>query len=128
MSRVIDWLREAEEDLKSAEVLSKAGQFHHACFHAQQAAEKAVKAALRFFHVAKAGHAVTVLLEELRAYTTLPEELQDRARILDQYYIPPRYPNSFDVGAPSQYYTRASADHAIATAKEVVAYVTKIVS
>jgi len=44
--RAYDWLREAEEDLESAQLLIDGGQYHHACFHVQQAAEKALKVAL----------------------------------------------------------------------------------
>jgi HEPN domain-containing protein len=38
------WLRTAEDDLDAATVLSKNDKFPHACFYAQQAGEKALKA------------------------------------------------------------------------------------
>ena len=66
MARILDWFKEAKEDLKSAKILARSGQYHHACFHAQQAAEKAVKAALLHFHVAKFGYSILKLLEELK--------------------------------------------------------------
>lgn len=42
------WLMTAKEDLLVAETLSSAGIHAPACFHAQQAAEKALKALWRF--------------------------------------------------------------------------------
>ena len=44
------WLRYAAEDLRGAEALLRegAGEPRHACYNAQQAAEKALKAALVF--------------------------------------------------------------------------------
>ncbi len=40
------WLIFAEEDLKVAEIVLREGLYNQACFHAQQCAEKALKAAL----------------------------------------------------------------------------------
>jgi len=122
MSRVGDWLREAKEDLKSAKILLEGGQYHHACFHAQQAAEKALKALLRSFHKARVGHSVLDLLREASKQVEVPECLWDMARILDQYYIPPRYPNAFSEGGPSDYYTRKQAVEAVRYAERVVAF------
>lgn len=46
------WLRYAEDDLRSAEVLRERGMVPRiACFHAQQAAEKAIKAIFVFLQV-----------------------------------------------------------------------------
>ncbi len=123
MSRVEDWLKEAKEDLKSAKILLEGGQYHHACFHAQQAAEKALKALLRSLHKAKTGYSVLDLLREVSKDVKVPEELWDMARILDQYYIPPRYPNAFSEGAPSNYYTRRQAEEAIRYSEAVVSFV-----
>jgi HEPN domain-containing protein len=45
---VCEWLKKAENDLKSAQVLlaSKEGLLDTACFHAQQVTEKSLKAFL----------------------------------------------------------------------------------
>ena len=40
------WLRQAQDDLRAAEVLKAAGQAAQACFQAQQVGEKAIKALL----------------------------------------------------------------------------------
>ena len=125
MSRAEDWLKEAKEDLESAEILLRGGQYHHACFHAQQAAEKALKALLRSLHKARIGHSVLDLLREVSKDLEVPEELWDMARVLDQYYIPPRYPSAFSEGAPGDYYTRRQAEEAIEYSKAVVSFAEK---
>lgn len=46
------WLRYAEDDLQTAEILSEQGGVPRAtCFHAQQAAEKSIKATFVFLQV-----------------------------------------------------------------------------
>ena len=46
MKDVCEWLRRAEKDLRAAEVLLGEELYEEAAFHAQQAAEKALKALL----------------------------------------------------------------------------------
>ncbi|MCS7113536.1 MAG: HEPN domain-containing protein [Candidatus Bathyarchaeota archaeon] len=122
-----DWLREAEEDLESARILLDGGQYHHVCFHAQQAAEKAVKAILRGLHKARTSRSILDLLREVSKDISISEDLLDYAKILDQYYIPPRYPNAFSEGTPSEYYTRRQAEEALRYAEEVVGFARRIV-
>jgi HEPN domain-containing protein len=64
---------------------------------------------------------VTELLEALRAHvSTIDDALLDRARALDKLYIPTRYPNGLAGGAPTDFYTRAEAERAIADAEAVL--------
>lgn len=58
--------------------------FDWACFSAQPAAEKAVKAACQRMHVEAWGHAVMDLLEELPEPIVVPAELKDAALELDK--------------------------------------------
>ncbi len=44
MNRALDWLKQADYDLELAHLAAGAGRHEWACFAAQQAAEKAVKA------------------------------------------------------------------------------------
>ena len=43
--------------------------------------------------------------------------------ILDQYYVPTRYPNGLPGGIPSDVYTRTQATEAVEIARQVVAVV-----
>jgi HEPN domain-containing protein len=69
------------------------------CFASQQAAEKAVKS-LHLYLGREAGHVVAKLLVELPEATRVPKGLIEQGRVLDNFYIPSRYPNSRPEGAP----------------------------
>ena len=45
-----DWMRQAEGDLEHAGLSACEGDYEWACFAAQQAAEKAIKAVYYFHH------------------------------------------------------------------------------
>ena len=73
-----------------------------ACFAAHQASEKAARA-LHQAHGQEAwGHAAARLLGELP--DPPPRELIERARVLDNYHIPARYPNGHDEGPAFEHY------------------------
>lgn len=57
------WLKEAGEDIETAEILYKNERYDAACFYAHQAAEKAVKALLYNVNEAPWGHSIKILLE-----------------------------------------------------------------
>jgi len=59
------WLEDAFEDYAAAKDLTQTHHYALACFHCQQAAEKAVKAALYTVHFEARDHSVSRLLEEL---------------------------------------------------------------
>jgi hypothetical protein len=42
------------------------------------------------------------------------------AKILDKYYIPARYPNGFDTGAPMEYFTEKEAKEAVEYADKII--------
>src|SRR4051794_22831162 len=96
--RAPDWLTQAERDLEQAGESRAAGRHEWACFASHQAAEKAVKALHLRLGQDAWGHVIARLLQELPAQ--VPSELIDRARVLDGFYIPTRYPNSHPEGAP----------------------------
>ena len=55
----------------------------------------------------------TVLLGDLAERLEVTTALVDTGKRLDKHYIPTRYPNGFDSGAPTDYYTEAEARHAL---------------
>lgn len=118
------WLRQAEEDLHWARMLSEQGGFHLACFLSQQIAEKALKAFLYGQgEEIVIGHSVERLC---RAAAQYDAEFGDKSRswsLLDGYYIPTRYPSGLPDGIPADVYTRAAAEQAVQLASEVVEYV-----
>lgn len=120
--RHADWFRQAKRDLEHAERSLEAGDYEWACFAAQQAGEKAVKALYQKLGADAWGHSITGLLQSLPADLQPPEELLDVARELDKFYIPPRYPNAHPGGAPMDYYTRVEAERAIGYAQRVIIF------
>ncbi len=122
-NRSRDWLAQALRDLEQAEDSRQAGRHEWACFAAQQAAEKAVKALHLHFGQEAWGHVVAKLLRELPAAVAVPEELVEKGRVLDTFYIPPRYPNSHAEGAPFEHYGPLQSEEAIRYAREIVEFV-----
>ncbi len=128
-SREADWLRQAEADLALARHAMRGPHHEWACFAAQQAAEKAAKAAHERLGREAWGYSVTELLGALRADDPgIDEKLLDRARALDKLYIATRYPNGLPTGAPADYYTRAEAERALADAEAILVVCRGIVS
>ncbi len=127
MRRHLDWLAQAQRDLQKAEADLQHEYWEWACFTAQQAAEKAVKA-LFFYQGAEAwGHAITPMLRRLQGIP-IPENLIPSAQLLDTFYIPTRYPNSFTEGKPADYYNAAKAREAIDAARAIIRFCESILS
>jgi HEPN domain-containing protein len=127
--RAADWLRQAEADLRHARHALDDRDHEWACFAAQQAAEKAAKAAHEAVGQEAWGHVITELLIALRPHEpTIDDPLLDRARALDKLYIPTRYPNGLAGGAPADFYTKPEAERAIADAEAVLAVCRRVLS
>jgi HEPN domain-containing protein len=116
-----DWLAQAERDLEQA--VSSQGEDRHewACFAAHQSAEKAVKALHLYRKQEVWGHVVARLLNQLPI--PVPEDLIEKGRVLDGFYIPTRYANGHPEGAPFEHYGRLQSRDAIQYAREILQYV-----
>jgi HEPN domain-containing protein len=123
VSRARDWFRQSLRDLELAERIMDADYYEWACFVAQQAAEKAVKALYQHLGMEVWGHSVSRMLEELPDEHKPPRELIDKARELDRHYGPTRYPNFHVEGAPADYYSREDAERAVKYARMVIDFV-----
>jgi len=123
VNRSRDWLNQALRDLEQAEDSRRAGRHEWACFAAHQAAEKAVKALHLHLGQEAWGHVVARLLEELPEAARAPRGLVDKGRVLDNFYIPSRYPNSHPQGAPFEHYGLLQSEEAIRYAREIVEFV-----
>lgn len=93
------WLRFAGDDLRTAEQMLREGETfppRHACFHAQQAAEKAIKAVLIGEQVNfTKTHDLEVLAELVPDERRLRDERPDLPP-LTQWAVESRYPNGDD--------------------------------
>ena len=120
--RSLDWLRQGEADLRHAHNARDDADYNWSAFAAHQAAEKAIKAVFQRRHLDAWGHTLSVLLENLPADAGPSADLVDSAKELDKHYIPTRYPNGFERGAPVDFYTRREAEQAIANAEAILAW------
>lgn len=116
------WLRTAEGDLEATRLLRDAGRHNLAAFHAQQAAEKALKAVLAGRGRTLRTHSATELLEVLRDDgADVPAKLDSPARRLDLHYVQSRYPNGLG-GDPTEYYDAEIAEEGEALARRFLDY------
>lgn len=122
MERSADWMAQARSDLRHARQAVQGGFYDWACFSAQQAAEKAVKAVFQRLGAEAWGHAVAKLLEELAKVRAVPEPLIDLARELDKAYVGSRYPNAHVAGSPSEIYVRAEAERSMEHAQRIIGF------
>mgnify|MGYP005854029069 CR=1 FL=1 len=124
-NRAFDWFRQAKRDLEQARDSKRAGRHEYACFAAQQSAEKAVKALHLHLGQEAWGHVVAKLLRELPGNLWVPPDLINKTRVLDSYYIPPRYPycHCHPELTPFEHYGELQSREAIRYADEVFAFV-----
>lgn len=117
-----DWLRQAEADLRHAQNSKRVGDYDWAAFASHQAAEKAIKALFQKRHADAWGHTLSILLGNLPEGDQPDPSVIERAKELDKHYIPTRYPNGFERGAPVDFYTDREADQAITNAEAIVEF------
>jgi len=123
VNRARDWWTQAQADLRHAQHALDDGDYDWACFAARQAAEKALKAVFEHRRQKVWGHSVTRMLQALQeAGLTVTDDLLDAAKTLDKHYIPTRYPNGLEQGAPTEFYTRREAEDAICYSEEILRF------
>jgi len=115
------WLRQAENDLAFARLAVRERFFAQACFVAQQAAEKALKAvAYQLGDRVVLGHSLVDLIDRLCERVSDLTALREQGGILDQYYVATRYPNGLPGGVPFEAFGKAQASAAVETADRFV--------
>ncbi len=122
-NRSQDWFNQSIRDLELARECQETNKHEWACFAAQQAAEKAVKSLHLYFGQKAKRSVISKLLKELLESINLPKDLIEKGQILDNYYIPSRYPCSHSEGAPFQYFGRLHSERAINYAGEIIEFV-----
>ncbi len=124
MEEAMRWLKQGERDLSAAIILMDKEIYESACFHSQQASEKALKSLLLFKgHRTVVTHSTRELFREVNKIIPEFRDLGRASMELDKHYIPPRYPDAFPSGSPYEYYTREDADKCIKYAESILAEV-----
>lgn len=126
------WLETADGDVKTAEILAEGERWAHSCFHAQQAAEKALKALWLARGREPWGHSVKKLIDDLE--DELPKEfaamkdLDEKAARLDRFSVPTRCPNGLPELTPETAYFRDDSDEAVAASREIIQRASSLVA
>lgn len=117
------WIKQAKFDLSAARSSAKAGSNEWACFQAQQAGEKALKAFL-YLHGKRdmLTHSVYELVSLASRLDKSANGLAEAKR-LDHYYISTRYPGSIPADSPHEFFTSGDASECIRLAGMVIAWV-----
>lgn len=115
-----DWIFFAQEDLRSGNASMNDDISHDVCFHAQQAAEKILKAFLVYHkqEIPKT-HDLEYLLKVCSEIIDL-DHFQDHLNYLNKFYIPTRYPDALPGTLPDGLPTNDEALQALEHATEVV--------
>jgi len=120
------WLKHAGDDLRSAEILLRAGIYTISCFHCQQCLEKSLKAVLQEKNIKPPRiHNIKKLkdIAENALGSTLAISVEE-ANFLSGIYVESRYP--LDVGLlPHGEPTKEDAQKALDIAKRFFAQVEK---
>lgn len=113
-----DWFIYAEDDLKFAKVGLREGFYTQVCFHAQQSIEKSLKGYLVF---KKKSYPRTHGLLELAGLVPelKLEPLRNALAIIEDYYVPLRYPDAAAGMKASGPPTQTEAAEALQTAEKV---------
>ena len=124
------WYGTAQSDRETAIILKDNGRYAHACFHAQQAAEKAVKSVWFSKDADPWGHSVQKLIGDLEdldeALFRALRGLIPKASKLDRFYIPTRFPNGLPDLIPEQAFFLDDARSAISLCESVLSAVKAI--
>ncbi len=119
-----EWLRAAKDDLVDARILLEAGRYASAAFHAHQAAEKALKAAIVELR-RELPPKIHNLIRLAQILEIRDEEILECLRRLNPHYRVARYPDAAN-GVPSEVYSRSMAEELVRAAERVVQWVEQI--
>ncbi len=120
------WFQQARYDLKAARWNAEGGFHSTACFLAQQAAEKALKAFHYYFGSGRSSLFTHSLVEMIRDGSKQVSDLAsllEFGRQLDLHYVPSRYPNGLPSGYPHQFYGPEMSKGAIEAASRVITFI-----
>jgi HEPN domain-containing protein len=118
----LKWLETAKADMAIAGIpLPPGGMFEQLCFHAQQAAEKSIKAVLLHLGIDfPFTHNLQLLLDLLPSDIAVPVEVRNVIE-LNAYAVLTRYPGELEPAAKSDYERALSiADTTVKWAEDII--------
>ena len=124
-----NWIAFARRDVQAADVLRQNGIYEESCFHAQQAAEKALKAFLVYNgQTPPRLHDLLDLLTRCLTFDTTLNAFRAECTTLNQYYAPTCYPDAAAAVSPADLPGQTEAQRALDYARVIVSAIeTRIV-
>lgn len=118
------WFKQSEADLDDAKYNLIGRRYNVACFLAQQAIEKTLKAYLFFYGIEEVwGHSVTELCDDIISLDKSFVNWKEKLAPMDKYYIPTRYPNALPGGIPKEVFDEEDAKKAVSLAEEIIKFI-----
>ncbi len=112
------WIEYARQDFKTAQIVFKENIFNQVCFHSQQAIEKLLKAFLVKNNINPPRiHSIKELLKMCSQFKEA-NSLNEKALIIDTYYIPTRYPEALIGSLPEGMPDKDEAKEALQIAQD----------
>ncbi len=115
-----NWFDFAFDDIRAGKILLREEVFNVACFHFQQAAEKALKGFLVYNELSPTKE--HNLIDLVRLYSKVNDDFKAmrlNAVTLNQCYMPTRYPDAPVGSLPSGIPSKAVVEEAFVCAKEI---------
>jgi HEPN domain-containing protein len=119
------WLQQAKMDLKIGRSLGEMGEYAYACFHLEQAGQKALKSFLYFMGKRYIWeHSIFNLAQKCAEYDSEFKELLDAGKYLDRFYLTTRYPDAVAPPAlPYELFTEEDFKKALELAEKIFRFV-----
>ena len=108
--RSADWVDQALRDLEQAEQSMQAARHEWACFAAHQTWGPTLTR-------------LWAVLPQQDWQPGPPEGIEDRLRLLDGFYIPTRYPDSYPEGTPGEHFGRLQSEQALLHARAITEWI-----
>lgn len=119
----IKWLEFAVDDIDSAEIMLRERKYNNVCYFSHQAVEKALKGFLEYNGLNPPRiHDLIELLKSCQKVNADFERYLVQVRILNQFYIPTRYPVAPAGSLPNRMPGEDLARRALEHAREIVEY------
>jgi HEPN domain-containing protein len=114
-----DWFECAEDDLKFAKIGLREGFYSQVCFLSQQVIEKTLKGCIKSQGRAFPKTHKLVDLYHLCNFKWL-HPYKDRIKLIDEFYIPTRYPDAIPGTLPTRFANEKDAKESISAAEEIL--------
>lgn len=124
LNSAAQWFQYAAADMRAAKLLRDAEEYPTACFHAQQAVEKAFKGLLSIAGDVKKSHSIAEMVHTIKDAGYDRDKLPPAGK-LDRYYMATRYPDALPGSNAQDVFDKQDANDAIGIAEQTIKLLTE---